>query len=244
MQIKSKRLLSVLLAFALAAGMLAAMPPLAVFAQDIAEDDDTLLTEYINEHYPEKITVAIVTSRPVANSRVAFDSNSLSVGHTSIRLDYGGGKPLVYGFTSADTMSFWEITNNITVEGVRMDEPVHDWNAAIVYEISFEQANEIKAYVDNFNYDNFNLIFNNCTTFAVNALLAAGISPSTREHNWTLPSREEIISAMPFYIFNKEMLAGELLSRIYCGYTPADAVQDFKSDENCILKYNGALHKP
>ena len=243
MHSKSKRFLYALFALALLFGMLSAVPH-AVFAQDIAEQDDTLLTEYINEHYPGKITVAIATSRPIANSRVAFDPSKKSAGHTSVRLDYGDGNFIVRGFTPANEMSILELIDNVTVEGRLMDEAIHDWNAAIVYEITLEQAHKIEDYIDNFDLKHFNAIFNNCTTFAVKALMAADIPPPTREHNWTLPGRDEIIEVLPVYVFNKEAFVNGLLSRIYCGYTPADAVQDFKANENCILKYDGALHKP
>ena len=244
MQSKSKRLLPALLAFVLVFGMFAAMP-LAVFAQDVTEqDDDTLLAEYIGEYYSGRITVAIATSRPVANSRVAVDLSKMSAGHTSIRLDFGDGNFIVRGFTPENDLSPMEIVNNTTVKGRLMEEAIHDWNAAIVYEITLEQANKIEDYIENFDTNYFNTIFRNCTTFAVNALIAADIPPPTVEHNWTMPTRDEIIEALPLYVFYKETFANELLSRIYYGYTPADAVQDFKSNENCILKYDGALHKP
>ena len=216
---------------------------------------DTLLDEYIEEHYSGKTTVTIAVSRPIANSRAAIDVTNLYTGHTFIRLDFGsgggignggsggGGDVIVRGFTAVYNWTLWDVINNVTVEGVIRDESTRDWNAAIVYEITPEQANAIKKFIDEFNVNEFNMIFNNCITFAVNALEAAGISPPTQEHNWTLPPRDEIIAAMPFYVIDKATAANLLLSRIYYGYTPADAVQDFKSDANCILKYDGAIHE-
>ena len=239
---KGKRILSVLLAFAFVFGTFTAIPT-TVFAQDDAELD-TLLDEYIEENYYGKITVTIAASRPIANSRAVFNIEDMSAGHTYIRLDFGDGNVMIRGFSPIDDLSVLAVMNNTTVEGKLEDKATKDWNAAIVYEITLEQANAIKDYADSFDPANFNIIFNNCTTFAVNALMTAGISPPTEKHNWIFPTRDEAIAAMPPYILDKERFVNELLSRIYYGYTPADAVQDFKSNANCILKYNGTLHKP
>ena len=205
---------------------------------------DTLLDEYIAENYAGKITVAIAAQRMIPNSRLAFDLVEMLPGHTIIRLDTGGGEVIVVGFTSVNTLSLQDIMYNTTVEGSLKDETGRDWNAAIIYEITDAQAHAIKEYIENFDDVQFNLIFNNCTTFAVNALAAAGLPPPTEKHYWTLPSRAEVFESLPDFVPFKEKFVNELMSRIYHGYTPADAVQDFKSDPNCILKYDGALHKP
>ena len=245
MKTKSRRLLSALLTVMMAFGLFAAFP-LTAGAEDSGNENnyDTLLDEYIRENYSGEITVAIAAARPVANSRVAIDLGSLLPGHTYIRLDYGDGNVLVRGYGAVDNLSLKEIKDNTTVDGKLYDDGIKEWHAAIVYEITFAQADKIKEYIDDFDPGSFNLIFNNCTTFAVNALTAAGIPAPTREHLWTLPGRAELIAAMPPYVINREAFANELLSRIYYGYTPADAVQDFKSHPNCILKYDGTLHKP
>ena len=241
---KTKRFLSLALTLALVFGL--SVIPLTVTAEDDAGQfyGDTLLDEYIEENYHGKITVTIAASRPVENSRIAVDAKSLDAGHTFIRLDSGGGDVIVKGFSGAYKMSHTEFINNATIEGALADEAGHEWNAAVVYEITLEQANRVKAYIDGFDIAHFNVVSDNCTKFAVGALIAAGIEPPTREHVWTLPPRDEVLKGIPSFIPNKEMLADVLLNIAYYGYTPADAVQDFKAAPNCVLKYDGALHKP
>ena len=94
-------------------------------------------------------------------------------------------------------MSHDEILNNKTVQGKIFDDSGHEWNAAVVYEITLDQANQIKEFILNFNVNEYNMTTNNCTTFAVDALAAAEITLPTVEHNWTLPDRKTIIDNLP-----------------------------------------------
>ena len=236
-----KKLLSTLLMLAMLFSLSATMA-LAATAQE--GPVDTLLGQYINEKYPGKITVTIAAQRPVENSRVVVNVSNYDSGHTFIRLDFDDGTVIARGFSPIDDVTIPQIVDNTSIKGKLIDNAGSEWNAAVVYEITIAQAEIIQNYITNFDVDDFRAVSNNCTTFAANALVAAGITPPTQKHKWTLPARSEIIAALPFYIPFKGIFADQLLSKTYYGYSPADAVQDFKSNANCILKYDGAIHKP
>ena len=256
MKPKSKKLLPALFVLAIVLPNLLIAAPLNVSAQqnNIANYEEALLADYISEYhgdtslakyigenYHGKVTVAIAASRPIANSRVVIDVNNQNSGHTFVRLDFGDGNVVARGFYAYGYV-IDQILGNKSIKGELRDDSSHEWNAAIVYEITLAQANEIEAYMENFDAGDFRVVSNNCTKFAVDALAAAGIFPPTQKHKWTLPSRDEVIAYLPDIIPDKGAIADQLLKMIYYGYSPADAVQDFKSDPNCILKYDGKLH--
>ena len=245
MKTKSKKRLSILFILLLLLNLFTVVIPPTVIAQENSGEycGDTLLMNYISQNFSGRITVTIAALRPVANSRVVINIENHDSGHTFVRLDFGDGNVIARGFYSYG-MTIAQTINNTSIKGELKDDSTHDWNAAVVYEITLDQAGRIKDYINSFDVDDFRVVSSNCTTFAVNALASAGISPPTQKHKWTLPNRNEIIAALPFYILDKSTVANQFLNKTYYGYSPADAVQDFKSNENCILKYDGVLRKP
>lgn len=203
---------------------------------------DKDLDDYINQNYGGKVTVTIVAARPVENSRQAVDFDTGDVGHTFIRIDYGDGRVIYKGFYPSSPLSTEQILKKEDVAGRLVDDSGHDWNAAVVYEITSDQADKIVNFIEGYG-ENYNMVSNNCTTFAVGALAAAGIKSPTSEHKWTLPdnTRQMIIDNLPSDKWFKGATADSLIGGLK-GYTPADAVQDFKNNPNHVLKYGGKTH--
>ncbi|MDR1066349.1 MAG: HINT domain-containing protein [Clostridiales bacterium] len=206
-------------------------------------DDKTYrdLDDYINQTYPKKNTVAIVAQCPVENSRVAVDFASGDVGHTFVRIGYDDGSVIYKGFYPAKALSVEEILKKVDVDGMISDDSAHDWNAAVVCEIDKEKADEIADFMNNYN-EKYNMVSNNCSTVAVKAFKLAGTGSPTSEHKWTLPenSREMIISGLPEGSKFKGLKATIALSGLN-GYTPADAVEDFKARPVCVTKSGGLV---
>lgn len=74
----------------------------------------------------------------------------------------------------------------------------------------------------------YNMVNNNCTTFAVKALQSIGIDVPTTEHTWTLPDNINNIAGVPKWVLS--LLGAYNLK----GYSPADAAMDIKEYKaNC-----------
>ena len=203
---------------------------------------DKELDDYINENYFEKITVTIVAERPVENSRIAVDLETGDVGHTFIRLDYGNGTVIYKGFYPSNPLTTEQILKKENVDGTIINDSNHDWNAAVTFEITKEQADKINKFMNDFD-KKYNMVSMNCTTFAVKALKAAGIESPTSEHKWTMPDNvhQLIVDNLPSDKWFKDATATFLLDGLK-GYSPADAVQDFKNASKYVLKYGGKIH--
>lgn len=203
---------------------------------------DPDLDKYVKDNYSGKITVTIAAERPVENSRIAVDLETGDVGHTFIRLDYGDGTVIYKGFYPSSPLTTEQILQKEDVNGIIRDDSNHDWNAAVTFEITKDQADKINNFMNDFDKE-YNMVTMNCTTFGVKALQAAGLKSPTKEHKWAVPdnAHQMIVDNLPSDKWFKSATATSLLNGLK-GYSPADAVQDFKKSDKYVLKYGGATH--
>jgi RHS repeat-associated protein len=179
---------------------------------------DAQLDSYIDENYNGKTTITIVVRQPKDGSENAVQGTN-NVGHTFIRLQYykkdANGKITkivkYIGFYPKERLNADSVAAHQDQAGYIGDDSNHSWSIAKVYEISPEQVQAVFDYVDNYKND-YNVITNNCTTFAVGALEAAGIESSISEQQWK----------MPFYIKVYAFFKGVKL-KDFKGYNPANA---------------------
>jgi hypothetical protein len=173
--------------------------------------------------------------QPFPGDRTVIDfEGERSVGHTFIRLDFGDGRVYYRGFYPASPMGTKEIALKKDVDGkVHKEESPdfenqHPWDVAKVYTINNTNATNMYNFMINFN-ENYNMVTNNCTTFAVRALQAGNISPPTTEHSWKLPpdAKEIVVEGLPAIVPGKGIIADNILKDLR-GYTPADTGEDIK----------------
>jgi hypothetical protein len=176
----------------------------------------------------EKSSITIVVEQPISGTRNAVSEYpDTNVGHTFIRLEKktatGAGSYVSYfGFYPKDGVEKKDVAFSKNVPGKVYwvtSEFDHGWNIARTYAITPEKADEVMNWARNYS-TNYNIETNNCTTFAYNALIKAGISSSNTgisKHSWTLPQswKDEI----PVF-------------RSWYGYTPGDAGEDLRGRTN------------
>lgn len=202
------------------------------------------LDDYILRTYGNKPTVSFLINRPVKESRLVIRNyGEHPVGHTFIRLDYGNGNAYYCGFYPDDEIKGdTDILNYIILQkdmkGSLTTNDRSPWNIGTTYEITTEQADIIKNFINNYS-KNYNLITNSCTTFACDALIAAGITPPTETHRWNIPevdakTKRNLLQLSKSWWLSKENKT-KLLNFLsnpkdqFYGYSPADAAQDIKS---------------
>lgn len=73
--------------------------------------------------------------------------------------------------------------------------------------------------------------------------MALIIKAPTEEHQWTVPENlhQIIVNNLPNNKIFKGVVANRLLNGLK-GYSPADAVQDFKNHSKYALKYGGYVY--
>ena len=113
-----------------------------------------------------------------------------------------------------------------SIKGGVENDNGHEYNEYLTYEITREQADQLLEFAQNYD-EKYNVVTNNCTTFAVDALKSIGINVPTTEKTWTLPDNiEEMIGCNEYII---RFLGGYDIQ----GYSPADAAADiaeYKAD--------------
>jgi len=186
---------------------------------------DATLDKYMNDNYAGKMTVTFVVEQPVAGSREVMSSGG--VGHTFIRLDYGDGTVNYRGFYPNEQMGQKDILQQKAVVGAIVDDSTHMWNIAVVYEISERQAMQIANFINGYS-QTYNMTIRNCTTFAVEALQAAGIKAPTQEALWTLPTGTKELVQQATSGLKSESSIDSLISSLV-GYSPADAGEDIRA---------------
>ncbi len=201
------------------------------------------LDDYLKANYSGKMTVTMLIQQPVVGERTVIDFNSdRSVGHTFIRIDVGEGVVIYRGFYPAQALDIKQIAlkkdveSVLNIEGNALDsENNHPWDIAKVFEINSQQSKNILNFISKYN-EKYNMVDNNCTTFAVNALKSGGINSSTIEHKWILPddTKDIVIGGLPKLIPFKDQIAEKLINGLY-GYTPADAGEDIRGETGIYL---------
>jgi hypothetical protein len=98
-----------------------------------------------------------------------------------------------------------------------------------------EQYEDIKEFMSGYD-KKYNMVNNNCTTFAVKALETGGIISPNTAHEWFLPEetkhivKENLPKLLPF----KDKIADKLMQGL-SGYTPADAGEDIRESSGYYL---------
>ncbi len=171
----------------------------------------------------ENPTVTFCVQAPDPGTRNAISAKG--VGHTFLTVDYGNGNVYSFGFYPEKLKDIDIIFQN-NVKGMIGDDKRHSYNEYLTYEITQEQADQLLVFAQNYD-EKYNVVTNNCTTFAVDALKSIGINVPITEKTWTLPDNiEEIIGFNEFII---RSLGGYDVQ----GYSPADAAADiaeYKAD--------------
>lgn len=192
----------------------------------INEEDSENENSCSTEKNHDKITVTFCVAAPEEGSRNAI-ADGQDVGHTFFIIDYGNGTTYSRGFYPNGPLSSKQIIFKKDVTGVVRDDTNHGYNESITYQITGEQADQLVKFVNDYN-KKYNMVNNNCTTFAVKALQSIGIDVPTTEHTWTLPDNINNIAGVPKWVLS--LLGAYNLK----GYSPADAAMDIKEYKaNC-----------
>ena len=180
------------------------------------------IDDYISKNYSGKITIDFLVKTPNIGGREVIDWNNNEVGHTFLRLDYGNGNVIYKGFYPKYSLSKEQIRNREDVLGKTLNDENHCWDIAQIYEISNEEADRVEDFINNYS-EKYNMVSNNYTTFAVQALEIAGIRSPTSKYFWKLNTGflgllSKSVSFFPM---------------LY-GYTPSNAAQDIMGAANTV----------
>lgn len=174
-----------------------------------------------------KSSITIIVDQPVKKTRNAVSEYpGVNVGHTMIRIEKktptGIGSYVSYfGFYPKDGVDKKNILFSKSTPGkVYWESEVqHKWNIARTYEITPEKAQAVMNWAGSYS-TNYNIETNNCTTFAYDALIKAGVSKNSTglsKNSWTIPAS-----------WKKEVP----VFRFWYGYTPGDAGEDLRGKAN------------
>ncbi len=195
-------------------------------AKKETDDDDWLNPPATPDPPAENPTVTFCVDAPDPGTRNAIYDRD--VGHTFLTVDYGNGDVYSFGFYP-EKLTRTGIIFQKSIKGVIKNDKGHEYNEYLTYEITQEQADQLLEFAQNYD-EKYNVVTNNCTTFAVDALKSIGINVPTTEKTWTLPDNiEEMIGCNEFII---RLLGGYDIQ----GYSPADAAADIAEYKaNCDL---------
>lgn len=189
---------------------------------------------YKKTKYKDAATLTVFVEQPYKGSRNVINE-SLDVGHTYVGLDYGENSSEYAGFYPSESYDLAKILFRLSVNGmIHLDDGAYltkgilgssyqesqgtdkgkPWHVAYTFPVTNDKIGQINEFAKNYK-EKYNLISNNCTTFAVDLLQSLGISFNISKHTWSNDS-------------------SNLLEKIFLstciGYTPADAGQDIRSN--------------
>ena len=198
---------------------------------------DEKLDSYINQSYKNDLTLTFVVNQPMPGLRSAINYSDKGdpVGHTFLRIEKWEKnkngkltKAVYYKGFYPEKYSMNDVANNATVKGKILDDKNSSWNIAKVYKVSQKQAEKALNYSDKYTKEKYNMITNNCTTFASNTMEKVGLGDPTRAHEWTIPGLYQIIGWAKRVDMSK-----------YIGHDPGDAGQDIKETGTYLKKVKG-----
>lgn len=192
--------------------------------------------------YGEKTTFTIFVDQPYVGSREVINPNDLNefVGHTYVGIDSGKNYKEYVGFWPLNDYGVSEAVTRKTVYGcIRMQgrafftygtnseeidpfktsgnvyfESNHKWDIAYVCTKDNLELGVLNEYASNYILP-YNMMSNNCTTFAADVMEYLGIKPVVYMHPWQ--SSEKWYYSLALYLF------------MFSGYSPADAGEDIRS---------------
>lgn len=200
--------------------------------------DEPTLTVFVKQPKRGSHNVYNEVKQDVEIGNQLVSTRSLDVGHTYVGLDYGENNSEYAGFYPQDgaykKIKILKIFFNISVNGmIRLDngayltkgDPVNNyymplpgtdkvepWDVAYTFPVKNDKIGQINEFAKNYK-KKYNLVSNNCTTFAVDLLQSLGKSLNTSEHIW--------------YNENSNLF-DEIFLPTCIGYNPADAGQDIR----------------
>jgi hypothetical protein len=208
--------------------------------------DASLEKYYAENGIDSSPSVTVLIDQPIKTSgiviKVSLDKkdNLLDVGHAFIRV-YDGSKAYYYGFYPFDTKNTF-----LSVVGTKGDimanaqnENHHNWDYGKIIRISKSQAEELKSYAVNYQYNwltqTYNLNLNNCATFVANALshIKQPI-PFTRSY-WHI----SYLTNMKPNLALSYPLIGRLIGPTMYGYSPSGAGEDIRNTAHYLVKSGG-----
>lgn len=190
---------------------------------------------YKKNKYQNEPTLTVFVEQPYRGSRNVVDEN-LQVGHTYVGLDYGENSSEYAGFYPEEAYDLAKVLFRISVNGmIHLDNGTYltkgdllgnsyldpqgtdkgkPWHVAYTVPVTNDKIGQINEFAKNYK-KKYNIISNNCTTYAVDLLQALGKPLNISQHTWSNDNSN---------IFEKIFLS------TCTGYTPADAGQDIRSN--------------
>ncbi len=182
------------------------------------DEDNKNIWEIPSVEQIECATVTFCVDTPNPGTRVVIGKD-MDVGHTFLKIEYSDELCYTFGFYPNEPLNYLQIVMKSDVEGIIIDDTNHTYEQSISYQITIEQANQLIEYANNYEKE-YNMVKNNCTTFAVEALESIGIEVPIDEYIWNLPDNiYEITGCYKWFI---KACGGYKLK----GYNPADAAVD------------------
>ncbi len=192
--------------------------------------------------YGEKTTFTIFVDQPYVGSREVINPNDLNefVGHTYVGIDSGKNykeyagfwqlndygvseavtRKTVYGCIRRQGRAFFTYgTNSEEIDPFKTNgnvyfESNHKWDIVYVCTKDNLELGVLNEYASNYILP-YNMMSNNCTTFAADVMEYLGIKPVVYIHPWQ--SSEKWYYSLALYLF------------MFSGYSPADAGEDIRS---------------
>lgn len=207
---------------------------------------------YKKHKYGERPTITVFVQQAYNNSRsvINFDDQERYVGHTYVGIDYNETDKYYAGFYPLNGYGTWNAIRRATVKGAVVttdntyattgkksdindtqynDDSTHPWDVAYTYEISADKIDDLKSFASNYTKE-YNMVTNNCTSFAVESLKKLGINPSIYSHVWQYSEGEGIGG---FF--------ADIFAHTYSGYSPADAGQDIRANYSDYIEYTSSV---
>lgn len=184
------------------------------------------LERYMYEKYDSQgfsgYTLVMAIKQPVPGARDVADAN-LETGHAFIRLAKSGDNAWTSYF-SYNVDDVTETENTIAKVDIHKDA-VNDFTVAKVFKISEQDANNVEAYLwENYKtMKEYDIGFNNCITFVLNAVKQAHIPDSSvgiAARKWVVPEHIKNNPLVTYYI--------NLKTKEYFGFSAGDAAEDLK----------------
>ena len=202
------------------------------------------MASYKKKTFGNANTITIMLRQPYWDSRICYalsnDDNSkkyrglgasghgflevIDKNNDSFFLGYGG-RADVFPVAGYSLTAF----TRKKIPGYRIGDESEWFTVGKTFVVSDSQLKQINDYFSSHENDDYQISNNNCTTMAVNSLIAGGLQPKIGKHIWTMEPKLSIAIQSLLGV-----LPGSLLLTYY-GYSPADACQDIKKNYKSYL---------
>lgn len=203
---------------------------------------------YKQFRYGEKTTFTVFVDQPYVGSRDVINTNDQNeyVGHTYVGIDSGKDYKEYAGFWPKEIYRRRDALVKNTVDGrIRLQgkayttygdhsdlidpyldnsgniylESDHKWDIACVWQRDDLKLGSLNDFTAEY-YQQYNMMTNNCTTFAVESMYHLYITPNIYQHHW----------------YSEHILLGWGLNALcFKGYSPADAGEDIRKNSDLYI---------